>query len=166
MKKKITIWLMYPAVGLAAFFILLGFLVLSALVSKESVRENFKESAEFLNEGEQLPIMESGVLSSMIDRYADTILLNISYNFDSKKPLESVMWSKYYYNAGDMENQNLVTAVNENPEANRQYLRYWHGSAGVVRILHVLLNLKQIYILNGCLLILLTILLLYKLIKN
>ncbi len=166
MKKKIKMWLIYPVVGFAAFFILLGFLVLSALVSKESVRENFKESAEFLMEYAQFHKVEEDVLSSRIDRYADSILLNISYSFNSENPLKSVMWSKYYYNEKNYEKRNLKIKVAEDLEPNKQYLRYWHGSAGIIRILHLILNLKQIYILNGCLFFALTGLLIYKLFKN
>lgn len=165
MKKKIKIWLMYPAVGLAAFFILLGLLVLSALVSKESVRENFKESASFLSEGEDFLFMEEGVRSSCIHIYADSITLNIAYGYDLDAPLESVMWSKYSEGKNDAKDD-FYSAVYEDAEANYQYLRYWHGSAGVVKFLHLFLNIKQIYILNGCIFILLTALLLYKLVKK
>ncbi len=159
-------WLIYPVVGLAAFFILLGFLVLSALVSKESVRENFKESAEYLVENEQFPKMEKGIDTSTIDRYADCILLNIAYCFDSDNPLDSVMWSKYYNSEKLYERENLHKAVFDDEEGNLQYLRYWHGSAGVVRLLHLFLNVEQIFILNGCILILLSGLLICKLLKN
>ncbi len=159
-------WLIYPVVGFAAFFILLGFLVLSALVSKESVKENFKESASFLSEGEDFLIMEKGVRSSCIHIYADSITLNIAYGYDADAPLESVMWSKYSSGYANDQKGNLYCAVYEDAKANYQYLRYWHGSAVVVKFLHLFLNIKQIYILNGFIFILLTALLLYKLIKN
>lgn len=166
MKKKIKIWLMYPAVGLAAFFILLGLLVLSAFVSKESVRDNFKESAAFLNEGEDFLYLEEGVRSSCRHIYADSVTLNISYGFDADAPLESVMWSKYSFGYAEDQKGNLYSAVYNDAEANNQYLRYWHGSAGVIRFLHLFLNIEQIYIMNGCIFIMLTLLLLRKLAKN
>lgn len=97
-----------------------------------------------------------GVNSSKIDRYADSILLGIAWQYDAEHPMESVMRSAYYHRDYHNENQNLLDAVEQELPANLQYLRYWHGSIAVVRPLLLWMPLEGIYRLNGILLILFT----------
>ena len=145
---------------------MLLFLVLSAKVSKESIQENMEESAAYLCEDIVFPYMESDdVKPSCIDRYADSILLNIAYNFEPDNSIKSVMESSYYYTNYQNENRNLSDAVNKGQAKNHQYLRYWHGSAGVMRILHTFLNIKQIYIWHGILFVLLFAILTFLLVR-
>ena len=155
MKLMIKKILMYAGVFLISLAIMLGFLVLSAKVSKESVRENFVESAEILCENEVFFYMEEDVEPSCIDRYADSILLNIAYNFEPDNALKSVMWASFYTNPIKNENINFSESVNEGKEKNTQYLRYWHGSAGIIRIFHTFLNIGQIYVIHGVLMVIL-----------
>lgn len=136
--------------------LLLCMLVLSAVIPRSSIKENVYESAIYLCEGELFGEVIEDVKGSKIDRYADSILLAIAYQYDSEQPLTSVMWSSYYYTEYQNENENLLDAVTNNYDANQQYVRYWHGSNAIVRPLLTFLNLKQIYILNGIILGLLT----------
>ncbi len=146
--------------------LLLCMLVLSAIIPRSSIKENVYESAIYLCEGELFGEVVEDVNGSKIDRYADSILLAIAYQYDSKQPLTSVMWSSYYYTEYQNENENLLDAVTNDYEANQQYVRYWHGSNVIVRPLLTFLNLKQIYVLNGIILGLLTICLLVILIRQ
>lgn len=156
----------YILVFLIVTVLLLGVLVLSAKIPKSAIKENMQESAVYLCEGELFGMVVEGVNSSKIDRYADSILLAIAYQYDSDKPLTSVMWSSYYHSDFDNENENLLAAVTNDYEANQQYLRYWHGSNAIVRPLLTFLKLKEIYILNGVLLVLLIICLFVILLKH
>ena len=156
----------YILVFLIVTVLLLGVLVLSAKIPKSAIKENMQESAVYLCEGELFDMVVEGVNSSKIDRYADSILLAIAYQYDSDKPLTSVMWSSYYHSDFDNENENLLAAVTNDYEANQQYLRYWHGSNVIVRPLLTFLKLKEIYILNGVLLVLLIICLFVILLKH
>ncbi|MBO4337251.1 MAG: hypothetical protein J5842_04185 [Lachnospiraceae bacterium] len=140
------------------------FLYLSALIKNDDVSGNFEKSADQLCEKRVFFYVDDGVEPSKIDRYADSILLNIAWNL--KPDLTSLMWSSYYYTSTANENDNLYAAVYEKKEPNREYMRYWHGSAGIVRILHLIFNIKQIYILNGVVLLLLAALLGALLISN
>lgn len=97
---------------------------------------------------------------SKIDRYADSILLGIAYQYDEKQLLESVMSSAYYYTDWQNENNNLYDAVAQEYEANQQYMRYWQGSNVIVRPLLIFFTLKEIYVLNGIVLALLIVVLL------
>jgi hypothetical protein len=156
MKKYVLKALIYIGIFIAAYGLMLGFLTLSAGIKTESIQEKMEESADYLCEDKVFPYMESeDVKPSCIDRYADSILLNIAYNFESDDKLKSVMWSSYYYTYYQNENVNLYDTVYKGQEKNNQYLRYWHGSAGVMRVLHTFLNIKQIYIWHGVLFVIL-----------
>ena len=166
MKEYIKKSIIYILVAVAAYFVMLLFLVLSAKVSKESIQENMEESAAYLCEDIVFPYMEGeDVKPSCVDRYADSILLNIAYNFEPDNSIKSVMESSYYYTNYQNENRNLSDAVNKGRAKNQQYLRYWHGSAGIMRILHTFLNIKQIYIWHGVLFILLFAILVFLLMR-
>lgn len=145
MMKKLK----YPAVFLLAVALLTVLLVLSALIPQSAIRENVLSSAEFLCDGPLFGTVVEGVESSRIDRYADSILLGIAWQYDGEKPLTSVMESSYYYTEYQNENQNLLDAVTKNLPANQQYLRYWHGSIAIVRPLLTVFSLRQIYLFNG-----------------
>ena len=145
---------------------LMGMLVCSAMIPRKMLKDNIEESAIYLCEGELFAYMVDGVNGSKVDRYADSILLAIAYQYDSEKPLTSVMWSSYYFSKYQNENENLLDAVTKELEPNQQYLRYWHGSNSIVRPLLVVFNIKQIYMLNGILLTGLAIALLTVLIRR
>lgn len=165
MKKYLIKTLIYIGVFAVAYALMLGFLVLSAGVKIESIQKNMQESADYLCEDIVFPYMEKDINPSCIDRYADSILLNIAYNFEPDNKLESVMWSSYYYMRTQNENNNLHDAVYLDEQKNQQYLRYWHGSAGVMRLLHTFMNIRQIYIWHGMLLIVLFVVLAFLLVR-
>ncbi len=148
--KRITVFVL----TIAAMTMLL---LLVAMIPKDSIRENTLKSAGYLAAGELYPLMADGVDGSRIDLYADSILLNIIYSYNSSDPLTSVMRSAYYCEEGRDENLNLLEAVTYNRPPDRQYLRYWHGSAVIVRPLLTILPVQKIYILNAVIIALLFI---------
>lgn len=156
----------YILIFLGATFLLTGMLVLAARIPQSAIKENVQESAVYLCEGDLFGEVLEQVESSKIDRYADAILLGIAYQYDSNDSLVSIMRSSYYHRELYNENENLLTAVTEDCEANQQYLRYWHGSNVIVRPLLIILNLKQIYVLNGMILALLVMCLLGILLRE
>lgn len=158
--------LRYVVCFMAGFLFLMLLLVMSALIPRNKIQNNLEKSAEYLCADEVFTYRIEGVKASEIDRYADSILLNIAYWYDADEPLESVMLSSYYFTAYQNENDNLADALNGETQANKQYMRYWHGSIAIVRPLLLLLDIQHIYILNGAVLILLAAALLYILIKN
>ena len=146
--------------------LLTGILVLCAKIPQSAIRENVQESAEYLCQGELFGMLAEGINSSTIDRYADSILLAIAYQYDSEHPLQSVMESSYYFIEYQNENKNLLDAVTHGYGPNQQYLRYWHGSIAIVRPLLLFFNLQQIYVLNACVLAALVIGLMAVLLRN
>ncbi len=141
--------------ALITFYV--GLLVLAALIPRSAIQKNLEASARYLCQRSVFFSIFQGDSSSTIDRYADSILLNIALNFDSEKPLESVMASSYYHTATANENFNLLTAVTESPQPTYDYLRYWHGSLVLIRPLLMLFDIQEIYIINAIILLLLSI---------
>lgn len=150
--KKYKMFFCLPLVFLLTAALLTGFLLLSTLVPKEAIRPRMRESADYLCENKLFAAAVPGVPSTRIDRYADSILLGIAWQFDREDALRSVLEASYYSLETQNENRNLRDAIEQDLPANKQYLRYWHGSAGVVRILMSFLTLRQIYIWHGILL--------------
>ncbi|MCR5213263.1 MAG: hypothetical protein K6E10_02535 [Eubacterium sp.] len=152
------------------FIILIMFFTLGlcgvAKISRDSLRPNFEKSAEFLNSGNVYPQIFEGLESSRLDRYADSILLGIAWQYDPDKPFLSTMQSLYFVNPKENVNANLAEAVSKDAPANVNYYRYWHGSILIVRPLLLILSLKGIYILNCILLVLLLALLIVILVKK
>ncbi|MBP5605635.1 MAG: hypothetical protein J6X60_08850, partial [Ruminiclostridium sp.] len=110
--------------------------------------------------------LSDDIPASIIDRYADSILLNIAYHFDGSDPLRSVMISEYYYTDYKNENNNLLDSVRDGLTPNKEYLRYWHGSAALVRAAHCLTDIRGMYIFGAAALVILNALLLFVLIKQ
>ena len=97
----------YIAVYIIAAAVMTGLLVGVACIPQKSIKENVRKSADFLCSNYIFLEKAEGIDASTIDRYADSILVAIAYQYDSKNPLESVMWSSYYTEFTQDENLNL-----------------------------------------------------------
>ena len=93
---------------------------------------------------------------SVVDYYADSLLLSIVYylGYDDH-PVQAAMWDNYYGYHNQYATQYLKESVQNNTPPNQEYLRYWHGSAAVMRALHLICSVKEIYLFHGILLIIL-----------
>lgn len=141
--------IMYTGVFAAGIGVMILLLVLTALIPVSAIQDNMQESAQYLKNCELFGTVIDGAEGSRIDRYADSILLGIAYQYDEENPLESVMMSSYYHTSYLNENDNLYQAVTKHPAANKQYMRYWHGSTVVVRPMLMFMQLKNIYFFNA-----------------
>ena len=130
-------------------------LCLAAKIPAQAIYKHTLESAEYLSEGGTFPYIIEDNPATTIDHYADAILLNIAWNYDTGYPLRSTMLSAYYYSPDHEETMNLLLSVRDGREANQQYMRYWHGSIAVVRPLLMIMPIQGIYILNAVILFLL-----------
>lgn len=128
--------------------VLFGLLVLTAMIPKEAIKKNIQDSVQFYKENDGADEVYKRREYSMLHYYADSMVLNIIYSIDSEHPVQSVMWSKYYFEIYADINNDFIKAVEENKEPNQQYLRYWHGSMVILRPLLTFLNMEQIYLLN------------------
>ncbi len=147
MKKILFNIFKYIGIFILLVSIALGLLVITAMIPKERIEENMKESVQFYKDNQGIA-GKRGYEHTFIHYYADSILLNIIYNIDTDKPLESVLWSKYYETIKIDINKDFIETVEQSKEANQQYLRYWHGSMAILRPLFVIFNVNQIYSIN------------------
>ena len=144
-KKIIKYAIIFAYTALMLTMLLIG----SAFIPNDMIKKNMISSADVLCERRVFFELARKVPASRVDRYADSILLNIAYNYDIDDPLRSVMISEYYYTEYQNENDNLRDAVTKGLEPTLQYLRYWHGPAAFVRIAHVFTNIRGMYIINA-----------------
>ena len=149
----------YLRVFLMTAAILISCLLAVTQIPREWVQGNLESSARLLSEQDFYYNLEASVDSTKIDHFADSVLMSIVWYQDGKHPVRSVLRSDYYYASGNIGNS-LLKTVTENPPANREYLRYWHGSAIPVRLLHLFGNIRQIWLFHAAVLIALLLLLL------
>lgn len=150
----------FVGVFLLCDIILTMLLVATQYIPQKAMEANIRTSAEYLVEGDLFGERIRNIYPSRIDRYADSILLGIAWQTNTKHPVKQTMWSSYYHDKLHNENKNLLTAVREHRKPNQQYLRYWHGSLVILRPLLLLFDIGQIYIVVGVILFALLALLL------
>ncbi len=141
-------------------------LICVAKIPKNNIKQHVKESADILLENDVFFYINKDDYASRIDRYADSILLNIAYSYDEQHPFKAIMLSSYYYEATQNENYNLKKTVTQNTTPNKEYIRYWHGSNLIVKPLLLLTNIKGIYTINAIIIIVLLIISLILLWKH
>ena len=141
-------------------------LLLCALIPRESIRSNLQASAEYLGQTDAFNEIWEGTASSRMDHYADCVLLGIAWQYDASHPVTSVMESAYYHSEDNGEASNLRDAVESDLPANKEYLRYWHGSILLVRPLLTFMTVGGMYILFGVILAVLFITALFFLIRS
>ena len=142
-------------------------LVASATISKESIKQHLEESASYLTEDPtNFHYIVKGVDGSLRDQYADTVLLDIAYYINPEKPIDSLIWDRYYASPTEEFIYSLEEALKTDPSANSEYLRYWHGSLMIVRPLLMFINIRQIYTFNFVVLFVLLFWLILILIRN
>lgn len=157
---------LFSIIWLALLLVEIGLLTAVACIPRSAIQSNLVESAELLTSRPVFFSLSETDPASKIDRYADSILLNIAYYYDTEHPLSSVMRSSYYYTINKNENDNLQYAIVHSPHPTQDYSRYWHGSIAIIRPLLTVLNLHQIYILSGCILCVLILILAILLLRH
>ena len=155
----------YSAIFFLTVVLLLIALIGVAKIPKNAIRSNMIETAEYLGTKPATHFAVSGIRSSSIDWYADSLLLNIAYNLDDQNTMESVMWTPFSGYTNQHVSQYLLESARDGLEPTQEYLRYWHGSAVIVRLEHLFLNIRQIYFLHAVIMAALCIWLLRMLIS-
>ena len=146
--------LKYIGIFILTAGILIGPLITVAMIPTEQITDNLKESAVYLQEKNSVFRWTiPGVEGSRLDLYADSMLLDIAYYMDADHPVESTMWAKYYWESGKRINASFLKALTENPEPNKEYVRYWHGSLVFIRPLLCFFSIQEIFILHAVVLV-------------
>ena len=138
-------------------------LVVTSKIPKEYIEKNIEESTPYLSKNTEINFIKRKHPFMWLHIYADEMLLNIIYNIDTSKPLESVLEAKYFDDGlaslkKQMEDKSQV--------ANTEYIRYWHGSMIFIRPMLTIFDIHQIYIINAIIIGILTVVLLSILFKK
>ncbi len=165
-KKNMTSFIPYIAAFIFLTFFELLLLTGTASIPKKSIQKNVQKSAVYMTRNQVFFAYNQADHASIIDHYADSILLNIVYNYDSGHPVRSALSSSYYYTPDNNENYNLLFSVSKGEKTNYDYTRYWHGSAIIVKPLLIFTDINGIYIILGIILAALFILLAILVRKN
>lgn len=158
--------LKYILIFIIVLLIAFGLLVATAKIPKQAIMENMQESVSFFKENAGMDEIQKRREYTGLHYYADSILMNIIYCIDSEKPVESVMWARYYETVKADINNDFIKVVEKDKEPNQQYIRYWHGSMAILRPLLVFFNFEQILLINKIMMWILAIILLAILLKK
>lgn len=133
---------------LITLIVLWSFLILSAAIPNEMLKENMLKSAVLMTQTESFSYHEGTKMSGIADNYADSIWLNVAWYMGEGNPVVSSV-NTMYYDSGDSVRNGLYYAVTEKEiKANTDYTRYWHGTAGIIRFLHIFTDVKGIKIIG------------------
>lgn len=159
----------YITIFVVTLLVLVTFLTITAKIPKERIAQQIKESQKEFRTSDEVEEVVKRRDYTFLHPYTDAWILNIVYCIDTQHPLASVLEAKYYakYEKEPTYITYDMTELVENEvEPNAQYLRYWHGSMGIVRILLIFFNLTEIYIFHAIILTILVVLLGILLYKN
>lgn len=142
-------------------------LIGAAMISNSQIKENMEKSALSYRQVNAFSFCDGEKWNGVADYYAESIWLNIGWYMSGENPVYASLDTKYYDGDALGENVGLYMAVtDETVEANTEYARYWHGTAGLMRILHLFMDVNQIKILGLCLALLLAVSVVIMLIKD
>jgi len=138
-------------------------LCLTAMIPNSAIQKNMLRSAENYTRLDAFEFTKPAQLPSVADHYADAILLNVAWNMGEGDPAEASVATSYYDGEELGENAGLYYTVTEGTAPNTDYTRYWHGTAGIIRLMSLVtdaVGIKTVGFVCFCLLITLNILLL------
>ena len=158
--------IIYPISFVVIYLLLTGLIVGVAIIPRERIKTNMLESAEYMCESPTQWLLMDWIHASQIDHYADCITLSIAYELDESRPLQSAMTTSFYGYQTTAMNTMLLESVRDDLSATTEYLRYWHGSAAAMRLLHLFWNIKTIYMFHAILMAAVSLILIILLFKN
>lgn len=124
------------------YTILLGalwlFLIAAAMIPNNLIKENMKKSAITIGKSDAFAYCDGDKMNGIADNYADSIWVNVAWFMGKGSPVKASVDTWYYDGEEAGENIGLYLSVTEETtKPNTDYTRYWHGTAGVIRILHL-----------------------------
>lgn len=141
--------------GLIFVITLMGlwlFLIGTAMISNDRIQENIQKSAYSYGQTDAFAFCDGPKWNGIADNYADSIWLNIAWYMGKGDPLSASLDTWYYDGENLGENAGLYRAVTEDYiSANKNYTRYWHGTAGILRLMLLFTDVKGIKTAGLCL---------------
>ena len=120
------------------------FLVLMATIPNAAIMNNMRSSVMHYANADRYAFTEDGSYQNVTDNHADIMWLNISWQMGSGNPFVSALDTKYYDGERDGNTVGLFLTVTRGAQANTPYTRYWHGTAGLLRFLHLFTDIRGI----------------------
>jgi len=146
--KRYRQHILYLAVFAALTLSLYLLMVVSAAIPNVVLQKNMRRSAKHYIDTERYAFAEDGVLQKVTDNHADQMWLNIGWNMEFGNPFLAALDTKYYDGEEFGTTAGLYLTVTRGKMANADYTRYWHGTAGVLRILHLFTDINGIKIIG------------------
>ena len=142
--KRYRQYILYLAVFAALASALYLLMVFSAAIPNTAIKKNMHSSAKLYMDSDRYAFSEDGFLKNVTDNHADQMWLNIGWNMGSGEPFRSALDTRYYDGEDFGTTAGLYLTVTRGKAANADYTRYWHGTAGLMRILHLFTNIGVI----------------------
>ena len=143
------------------------FLIVSAMIPNAKIQDNMIESALIYAQEEAFPYCDGNKMNGVADNYADSIWLNIAWFMGKDNPVVATVDTKYYDGGAYGENIGFYLAVSdESIQPNTDYTRYWHGTAGIIRFLHLFTDVNGIKIAGFAVILALAVVIAGLLIRN
>lgn len=142
--KRSRLFIVYIAVFAAVLLSLYLLLALCATVPGPAIRNNMRISAKYFVNSAPYTSTEDGKFQNIADNYADQIWNNIAWHLGSGDPFLSTLDTGYYDSEEYDTSTGLHMSVNLGMEANVDYTRYWHGTAGLIRLLHLFTDIRGV----------------------
>lgn len=124
------------------------FLIIAAGIPNRMLSENMTKSALSYKEEDAFSFQYKNKWCSVTDNYADSILLNVSWNMGRGNPFKASLDTGYYSGGQYGENAGLYLTVSEDVPPDTEYTRYWHGCGGILRILHMFTSVNVIKVMG------------------
>lgn len=136
--------IIYIAVFTATILGLYLLLVLSATVPNGAIQKNMRRSVQQYANADRYAFTEDGLFQNVADNYADQMWLNIGWHMSTGNPFVAALDTKYYDGMEYGTAAGLLLTVTRGNPANASYTRYWHGTAGLLRIFHLFTDIRGI----------------------
>lgn len=149
-----------------AFLILSGLLFLNALIPQKNIYSNTLKSFEYYYKNLKIGFLNNTNLEKeyyRIDYSADIKSLSMAYLIDEKHPFKSIVEMNFYPEI-DYGFRDYTKMLKDNHKT-ESYSRYWQGQTIYLRPLLLLINVKNIYLINIIIFFILFAILLIKLFK-
>lgn len=147
MKKTL---LLYPTIFISTVLICLLFLLAMAMIPQDAISTNALKSAEYFY-NEALFENKVGKFENFkIDNYADCISTGIAWHLGEGGNYQAVISADYNSLPDENVNVSFYREMQGEDVETESYSRYWHGSAGVIRLMLLFTDIKIIrYIIAG-----------------
>ncbi len=134
----------YPIIFIVTVTVCLLFMMATALIPQTAIRGNAEKSATYFYENELFKNTVGNLENFKTDNYADCISTGIAWHFGEGNIFGAVISADYNSCPEENVNDSFYREMQGEEVATENYSRYWHGSAGVIRLLLLFADIEVI----------------------